>query len=171
MLLQHETLEECPATGTMVVQWVRKVWALLWDFFKCFESGLFLFLLMFFFFVLSPVWQFPFFCSNREYIIGRRIWESGRTYYCVTKVRSKMDCKSVSAWVVFYKFITFTCLGLFFKFCLSKDEMNNMCHMTRGTCSIMLLFVLSWQLLMFRISFKKDFVFLSSYYGVWYSFF
>ncbi|CAL9203849.1 unnamed protein product [Musa hybrid cultivar] len=52
MLLQHTTLKECPTTGTMVVQWVRK---------------------------------FPFFCSDREYIIGRRIWESGRTYYCITK--------------------------------------------------------------------------------------
>ncbi|KAL9225449.1 hypothetical protein vseg_001373 [Gypsophila vaccaria] len=29
--------------------------------------------------------KFPFFCSDREYIIGRRIWESGRTFYCVTK--------------------------------------------------------------------------------------
>ncbi|KAK1311202.1 hypothetical protein QJS10_CPA08g00186 [Acorus calamus] len=29
--------------------------------------------------------EFPFFCSDREYIIGRRIWESGKTYYCVTK--------------------------------------------------------------------------------------
>ncbi|KAL6571451.1 hypothetical protein OROHE_003094 [Orobanche hederae] len=28
---------------------------------------------------------FPFFCSDREYIIGRRIWEGGKTYYCVTK--------------------------------------------------------------------------------------
>ncbi|CAM0908302.1 unnamed protein product [Alopecurus aequalis] len=52
MLLQHDTLEECTETGTMVVRWVRK---------------------------------FPFFCSNREYIIGRRIWASGKTYYCVTK--------------------------------------------------------------------------------------
>ncbi|PKI75020.1 hypothetical protein CRG98_004588 [Punica granatum] len=52
MLLSASTLEECPTTGTMVVQWVRK---------------------------------FPFFCSDREYIIGRRIWESGRAYYCVTK--------------------------------------------------------------------------------------
>ncbi|XP_059276454.1 uncharacterized protein LOC132030733 [Lycium ferocissimum] len=52
MLISAETLEECPTTGTMTVQWVRK---------------------------------FPFFCSDREYIIGRRIWESGRTYYCVTK--------------------------------------------------------------------------------------
>ncbi|KAG8374509.1 hypothetical protein BUALT_Bualt10G0002200 [Buddleja alternifolia] len=52
MILQANTLEECPATGTMVVQWVRK---------------------------------FPFFCSDREYIIGRRIWETGRTYYCITK--------------------------------------------------------------------------------------
>jgi hypothetical protein len=52
MLIYSKTLEECPTTGTMIVQWVRK---------------------------------FPFFCSDREYIIGRRIWESGRTYYCVTK--------------------------------------------------------------------------------------
>ncbi|XP_057489027.1 uncharacterized protein LOC130774996 [Actinidia eriantha] len=29
--------------------------------------------------------KFPFFCSDREYIIGRRIWEAGKAYYCVTK--------------------------------------------------------------------------------------
>ncbi|KAL2600921.1 hypothetical protein AAZX31_10G162300 [Glycine max] len=29
--------------------------------------------------------KFPFFCSDREYIIGRRIWDAGRIYYCVTK--------------------------------------------------------------------------------------
>ncbi|KAI4345758.1 hypothetical protein L6164_012854 [Bauhinia variegata] len=29
--------------------------------------------------------KFPFFCSDREYIIARRIWEAGNTYYCVTK--------------------------------------------------------------------------------------
>ncbi|KAJ4722607.1 StAR-related lipid transfer protein like [Melia azedarach] len=29
--------------------------------------------------------KFPFFCSDREYIIGRRIWEAGKNYYCVTK--------------------------------------------------------------------------------------
>ncbi|KAL3828725.1 hypothetical protein ACJIZ3_017527 [Penstemon smallii] len=29
--------------------------------------------------------KFPFFCSDREYIIGRRIWEAGNTYYCLTK--------------------------------------------------------------------------------------
>lgn len=52
MLLEAETIEECPNNGTMVVKWVRK---------------------------------FPFFCSDREYIIGRRIWEFGKTYYCVTK--------------------------------------------------------------------------------------
>ncbi|KAJ7965251.1 StAR-related lipid transfer protein [Quillaja saponaria] len=52
MLASSKTIEECPTTGTMIVQWVRK---------------------------------FPFFCKDREYIIGRRIWESGRSYYCVTK--------------------------------------------------------------------------------------
>ncbi|XP_074319934.1 uncharacterized protein LOC141656779 [Silene latifolia] len=35
--------------------------------------------------VVQWVRKFPFFCSDREYIIGRRIWESGRTFYCVTK--------------------------------------------------------------------------------------
>ncbi|KAH7686781.1 START domain-containing proteins involved in steroidogenesis/phosphatidylcholine transfer protein [Dioscorea alata] len=35
--------------------------------------------------VVHWVRKFPFFCSDREYIIGRRIWESERTYYCVTK--------------------------------------------------------------------------------------
>ncbi|EEF43467.1 uncharacterized protein LOC8288867 [Ricinus communis] len=59
MMLHAATLEECPTTGTMIVQWVRK---------------------------------FPFFCSDREYIIGRRIWESGRLYYCVTK---GVPCSSV----------------------------------------------------------------------------
>ncbi|XP_030453952.2 uncharacterized protein LOC115675439 [Syzygium oleosum] len=52
MLIHATTLEECPTTGALMVQWVRK---------------------------------FPFFCSDREYIIGRRIWESGRMYYCVSK--------------------------------------------------------------------------------------
>jgi hypothetical protein len=31
--------------------------------------------------------QFPFFCSDREYIIARRIWKLGGAYYCVTKVK------------------------------------------------------------------------------------
>ncbi|GJN18872.1 hypothetical protein PR202_gb06082 [Eleusine coracana subsp. coracana] len=29
--------------------------------------------------------KFPFFCSDREYIIARRIWKLGGAYYCVTK--------------------------------------------------------------------------------------
>ncbi|KAJ3679834.1 hypothetical protein LUZ60_016112 [Juncus effusus] len=29
--------------------------------------------------------KFPFFCSDRDYIIGRRIWNSNGAYYCVTK--------------------------------------------------------------------------------------
>lgn len=35
--------------------------------------------------IIHWIKKFPFFCSDREYIIGRRIWESGKTYYCVTK--------------------------------------------------------------------------------------
>eukprot|EP00268_Persea_americana_P031491 TRINITY_DN3068_c0_g2_i3.p1 TRINITY_DN3068_c0_g2~~TRINITY_DN3068_c0_g2_i3.p1 ORF type:complete len:417 (-),score=75.64 TRINITY_DN3068_c0_g2_i3:340-1590(-) len=42
--------------------------------------------------VVHWIRKFPFFCSDREYTIGRRIWESGRTYYCVTK---GVPCPSV----------------------------------------------------------------------------
>lgn len=35
--------------------------------------------------VVRWVRKFPFFCSDREYIIGRRIWDVDGTYYCVTK--------------------------------------------------------------------------------------
>ncbi|CAK9141582.1 unnamed protein product [Ilex paraguariensis] len=42
--------------------------------------------------VVHWIRKFPFFCSDREYIIGRRIWESGRSYYCVTK---GVPCSSV----------------------------------------------------------------------------
>ncbi|GFP97276.1 star-related lipid transfer protein 7 mitochondrial [Phtheirospermum japonicum] len=42
--------------------------------------------------VVRWVRKFPFFCSDREYIIGRRIWDSGRTYYCITK---GVPCSSV----------------------------------------------------------------------------
>ncbi|CAH8384254.1 unnamed protein product [Eruca vesicaria subsp. sativa] len=35
--------------------------------------------------VVQWVRKFPFFCSDREYIIGRRIWDAGRVFYCVTK--------------------------------------------------------------------------------------
>ncbi|XP_057951291.1 uncharacterized protein LOC131146043 [Malania oleifera] len=35
--------------------------------------------------VVHWIRKFPFFCSDREYIIGRRIWELGNSYYCVTK--------------------------------------------------------------------------------------
>ncbi|TVU05762.1 hypothetical protein EJB05_48944 [Eragrostis curvula] len=39
--------------------------------------------------VVRWVRKFPFFCSDREYIIGRRIWASGKTFYCVTKSVSR----------------------------------------------------------------------------------
>ncbi|KAK8944764.1 hypothetical protein KSP39_PZI008497 [Platanthera zijinensis] len=35
--------------------------------------------------VVHWVRKFPFFCSDREYTIGRRIWEVDGAYYCVTK--------------------------------------------------------------------------------------
>uniref|UniRef100_A0ACD5TC07 Uncharacterized protein n=1 Tax=Avena sativa TaxID=4498 RepID=A0ACD5TC07_AVESA len=36
--------------------------------------------------------KFPFFCSDREYIIARRIWKLGGAYYCVTK---GVPCSSI----------------------------------------------------------------------------
>lgn len=36
--------------------------------------------------------KFPFFYKDREYIIGRRIWESERTFFCLTK---GVTCSSV----------------------------------------------------------------------------
>ena len=65
MLAYFKTLEEDPQTGTTIVHWIKKV-------FLCFaivnvSSQL----------LMSFLCQFPFFCSDREYIIGRRIWESG----------------------------------------------------------------------------------------------
>ncbi|XP_074281591.1 uncharacterized protein LOC141606387 [Silene latifolia] len=35
--------------------------------------------------IVQWIRKFPFFCSDREYIVGRRIWDSERTFYCVTK--------------------------------------------------------------------------------------
>ncbi|XAR71579.1 hypothetical protein NMG60_11017919 [Bertholletia excelsa] len=43
--------------------------------------------------VVHWIRKFPFFCSDREYTIGRRIWELGRSYYCVTK---GVPCPSVA---------------------------------------------------------------------------
>ena len=85
MLIHAETLEECPTTGNMMVQWVRKVRIPSAHFLVSLYALIALISLAYVlpcFFVV----QFPFFCSDREYIIGRRIWESGRSYYCVTKV-------------------------------------------------------------------------------------
>lgn len=42
--------------------------------------------------VVHWIRKFPFFCSDREYTIGRRIWESKRSFYCVTK---GVSCPSI----------------------------------------------------------------------------
>ncbi|KAJ9174346.1 hypothetical protein P3X46_017377 [Hevea brasiliensis] len=42
--------------------------------------------------IVQWIRKFPLFCSDREYIIGRRIWELGGSYYCVTK---GVPCSSV----------------------------------------------------------------------------
>lgn len=89
MLISATTLAECPTTGTMVVQWVRKVrqlFSLLFVLWSLYSPLILVVTLFYGAFPFSLVVQFPFFCSDREYIIGRRIWEAGRSYYCVTKV-------------------------------------------------------------------------------------
>ncbi|XP_019057002.1 PREDICTED: uncharacterized protein LOC104804742 [Tarenaya hassleriana] len=35
--------------------------------------------------IVKWIRKFPFFCSDREYIIGRRIWNCEQSYYCITK--------------------------------------------------------------------------------------
>ncbi|ERN07498.1 hypothetical protein AMTR_s00413p00010550 [Amborella trichopoda] len=55
MLFYFKILQECPQTGTMIIHWIRKL-----------------------------CWKYIF-LGDREYIINRRIWEYGRTYYCLTK--------------------------------------------------------------------------------------
>ncbi|CAI9302256.1 unnamed protein product [Lactuca saligna] len=42
--------------------------------------------------VVHWIRRFPFFCSDREYTIGRRIWELDGSFYCVTK---GVPCPSV----------------------------------------------------------------------------
>lgn len=42
--------------------------------------------------VVHWIRRFPFFCSDREYTISRRIWELERSFYCVTK---GVSCPSV----------------------------------------------------------------------------
>lgn len=42
--------------------------------------------------VVHWIRKFPFFCSDREYTIGRRIWEVDGAYYCVTK---GVPCRSL----------------------------------------------------------------------------
>ena len=81
MLLHATTLEEFPNVGASVVHWIRKVTQT--SFFHLFHKFCTLFTFCSYFCVSI---QFPFFCSDREYTIGRRIWESERSFYCVTKV-------------------------------------------------------------------------------------
>jgi hypothetical protein len=93
MLVHFKILEDCRDTGTMIVHWIKKVCIS-----KCLHNCMhvLVFIIPLFssnnvgrhrYFNVCPSYlQFPFFCSDREYIIGRRIWEAGTTYYCVTKV-------------------------------------------------------------------------------------
>ena len=101
MFAYVKILEECPHTGTMIVHWIRKVDEMNGSYnfvYWCFGvislkhisySRLCRDLHIWTCFIFL---QFPFFCRDREYIIGRRIWEAGKNYYCVTKVLVIMFC-------------------------------------------------------------------------------
>lgn len=83
MLAYFKTLEEDPQTGITIVHWIKKV--------VCAFLSRDILVPLSIQYSLSSITnffclQFPFFCSDREYIIGRRIWESGKKYYAVTKV-------------------------------------------------------------------------------------
>lgn len=86
MLTYVKILDECPHTGTMIVHWIKKV-SRTREIPECIIVPLPILE-----FMRVNAWlyilflQFPFFCSDREYVMGRRIWESAKTYYCVTKV-------------------------------------------------------------------------------------
>lgn len=67
--------------------------------------------------------QFPFFCKDREYIIGRRIWECGRSYYCVTKVFAECSLflleylkNLIEDGYILVLFLPFFCVVFFFSF-------------------------------------------------------
>lgn len=83
MLAYFKILEEFPESGTTIVHWVKKVLGRSLNSVVKLEKPSK---------IIKADWnlyfspQFPFFCSDREYIIGRRIWEYRKTYYCVTKV-------------------------------------------------------------------------------------
>lgn len=88
MLAYVKILQECHQTGTMIVHWIKKVCGTV-DFLTViswFCSANFLSNNGLIDDFICTYLQFPFFCSDREYIIGRRIWEAGKNYYCVTKV-------------------------------------------------------------------------------------
>ncbi|GER25706.1 polyketide cyclase/dehydrase and lipid transportsuperfamily protein [Striga asiatica] len=67
------------------------------------------FLLVFFFYLMI---------FDREYIIGRRIWESGRTYYCVTKPNQRETASQLHAKL----FSVFAMAQINSKFSASGDD-------------------------------------------------
>lgn len=75
--------------------------------------------------------QFPFFCSDREYIIGRRIWQSDRSYYCVTKVCSK------------YNYCVYSCLEVHHIIVLTV-EIEFWRNYVEGFNTLRILFFLMW---------------------------
>eukprot|EP00850_Spirogloea_muscicola_P020199 SM000209S06378 [mRNA] locus=s209:170995:176088:+ [translate_table: standard] len=101
MLVQARTLEECPHTGSQIVQWVRKVSArsamvgALLELGRDGRAGRSMLMSsgsvgaagrQLTDHIRSHSLQFPFFCKDREYVIGRRIWTTAdKVYYCITK--------------------------------------------------------------------------------------
>ncbi|KAG2306688.1 hypothetical protein Bca52824_026436 [Brassica carinata] len=80
MLAYFKTLEEDPQTGTTIVHWIKRYFVLFFLVLSSMNRSSCMYAIINDFHL-----QFPFFCSDREYIIGRRIWESGNKYFAVTK--------------------------------------------------------------------------------------
>ncbi|KAG8370341.1 hypothetical protein BUALT_Bualt14G0106700 [Buddleja alternifolia] len=53
--------------------------------------------------VVHWIKKFLFFCSDREYVIGRRIWEAGKTYYCLSKRKGDSQCSACEILLIHYE--------------------------------------------------------------------
>lgn len=120
MLLHATILEEFPTVGASVVHWIRKVTQT--SFSHLFHKFCTLFTLCSYFCVSI---QFPFFCSDREYTIGRRIWESERSFYCVTKVLNTADGVKLVCVVINVSYLSCSrvCRALRYKESRNHDEL------------------------------------------------
>lgn len=111
MLTYFKILDECPHTGTMIVHWIKKVCRTREnpEYICCIIPLTVLEFMRVDASLYFPFLQFPFFCSDREYVMGRRIWEAAKTYYCVTKVDSTTCSRNFLLLLHVASYTFFTC--------------------------------------------------------------